>query len=86
MPPVKSPPDFVDRLNTALVQTLRANGIAAKVQAEQVPTTKLYRIRVFAPKFKNMMHSERQNLVWRIAERALSQEESTRCSLHPSVL
>lgn len=80
MAPVKSPPDFVERLKDALVQTLRANGIPAKVAAEQVPTTKLYRIQVLAPKFKHMMHSERQSLVWRIAEQALSQEEMMRIS------
>jgi len=78
---VKAPPPFLVRLKTALIRALAANDISAKVRTERVPTTKLYRVAVLAPKFKEMKHSERQNLVWRIAERALSPEELLRVSM-----
>ncbi len=74
MATLKSPPDFVDKLKEALVRELRKSGITAKVTTEPVPATKLYRFLVVAPKFKNLMHSERQDLVWRIAEQAVPRE------------
>ncbi len=46
-----------------------------------VPTTRLYRVAVLAPKFKELKHSERQNLVWRITERAISPDEQMRISM-----
>jgi hypothetical protein len=36
---------------------------------------------VFSPQFKDLGHSERQNLVWRIAEKELSQEDQMRISM-----
>ncbi len=66
---LKSPPSFLNILKTSLVDTLKANGIKATVKAEPIPTTKLYRVIVLAPQFKEMKHSERQNLIWRIVER-----------------
>jgi hypothetical protein len=78
---VKAPPPFLDRLNTALISALAANDISAKVRTERVPTTKLYRVAVLAPKFKALKHSERQNLVWRIADSALSPDEQLHISM-----
>lgn len=74
-------PAFVDQLKTALIATLKASGIEAKVDVEPVPTTQLYRVAVLAPKFKELKHSERQSLVWRIAEQAISADQQMRISM-----
>ena len=81
MPTVKNRPEFLARLTTALVDGLGAAGIAAQVNSEPVRTTKLHRVKVLAPKFKALKHTERQNLVWRIAEQTLSPEEQLRISM-----
>lgn len=78
---VKTIPLFLDRLKTALVDGLKLAGITAEVDSEPVPTTKLHRVLVLAPKFKVLKHSERQDLVWRIAERALAPDEQLRISM-----
>jgi hypothetical protein len=81
MAKLKNAPPFLDRLKTALVKSLRDSGIEAEVRSEPVPTTKLYRVAVLAAKFKELKHSERQSLVWRIAESALSPDEQLRISM-----
>jgi hypothetical protein len=82
MPNVKrKPPAFVAQLEKALVDDLKAGGIQADVQTEPVPTTRLYRVTVTAPQFKAMKHSERQSLVWRIAEKTLSPDNQLRISM-----
>ena len=81
MAKLKAAPEFVDELKDALVEGLAAVGIAAEVSVEAIPTTRLYRVLVLAPKFKALKHTERQNLVWRIAERALSPDEQMRISM-----
>ena len=81
MTKVKNPPAFLGRLNAALIKGLGAAGIAAKVDTEPVPTTKLHRVMVLAPKFKVLKHTERQNLVWRIAEQTLSRDEQLKISM-----
>lgn len=81
MPRVKRAPAFLTQLKTALVEGLSVGKIKAAVQAEAVPTTHLYRVTVVAPQFKALKHSERQSLVWRIAERALSPEDQLRISM-----
>ena len=81
MAKVKKAPAFVTQLRKALVDALKANGIQAKVETEPVPTTRLYRVMVVAPQFKAMTHTERQSLVWRIAERALSPDDQLRISM-----
>ena len=81
MAKVKNPPAFLDRLRVALVTGLKASGIQAEVDSESVPTTKLHRVMVLAPKFKALKHSERQNLVWRIAEQTLAPDEQLKISM-----
>lgn len=82
MPNVKKkPPAFLAQLKKALVDALKANGIQAVIQTEPVPTTLLHRVTVVAPQFKAMKHSERQSLVWRIAEQALSPDDQLRVSM-----
>lgn len=68
-------PLFVKRLKDALTEGLKNAGIVARVAYERVPTTKLYRFAVLAGKFESLTHSERQSLVWRIAEQALPPDE-----------
>ncbi len=77
MAKLRNAPPFMDRLESALIDALAANGIHAEVRAEPVPTTRLYRVAVLAPKFKALKHSERQNLVWR----TLSPDELLRISM-----
>ena len=74
-------PMFLDQLKDALIRTLKANGIAAKVQTKPVEGTKLYRVAIVSPQFKALKHSERQSLVWRIAERALNPDDQMRISM-----
>jgi hypothetical protein len=81
MAKLKRAPAFLTRLEKALVDDLKANKINAEVDTEPVPTTLLYRVTVVAPKFKALKHSERQSLVWRIAEKALSPDEQLRISM-----
>jgi hypothetical protein len=78
---MKSVPSFVRHLQSALVEALGKNRIDAQVRTEPVPTTGLFRVAVLAPKFKELKHSERQSLVWRIAESALSSDELFRISM-----
>lgn len=77
---VKRPPSFLTQINNTLVEILRANGIRAKVEAQRIPGTKVFRLAVLSPQFKAMKHFERQDLVWRIAEKAVSQEDQMRIS------
>ncbi len=72
---------FGDELKDALADELRTVGIDADVSVESVPTTRLYRVLVLAPKFKALKHTERQNFVWRIAERVLAPDEQLRISM-----
>jgi hypothetical protein len=78
---VKTRPAFLNQLRKAIVDALKANGIQAQVRSEPVPTTKLYRVAVLSPQFKAMRHSERQSLVWRITERAISPADQMRISM-----
>ena len=81
MAKVKNPPPFIEELRIALIRDLKKAGIKAQIHEEPVPTTKLYRVTILAPQFKAMRHSERQNLVWRIAEKALSPDDQLRISM-----
>ncbi|MBZ0253896.1 MAG: hypothetical protein K8I02_11210 [Candidatus Methylomirabilis sp.] len=68
-------PEFIVKLKNELTDTLRDAGIDATVESERVPMTKLHRVWVFAPNFKKMTHSERQSFVWRIAEKAIPDDQ-----------
>jgi len=80
MPQLKTP-SFVERLETSLIEGLKQAGIEAEVEYERVPSTRLYRFIVLAKKFKPLPHNERQNLVWRIAEKSLADDEQFRVSM-----
>ena len=76
MADVNGPPEFVLRLKDALAKNLRMVGIhRSKIEFESVPRTKLHRFVVLAKGFEGMGHTERQDLVWRIADRVLSKDE-----------
>jgi hypothetical protein len=77
----KSSDALLERLQSALIAGLKTGGISAEVDIEPVEMTKLHRVTVLAPKFKKMMHSERQDLVWRIAEQVLTPEEQLLISM-----
>ena len=81
MAKVKSLPAFLDRLERALVEGLKAGGISAKVYAEPVPTTKLHRLMVLAPKFAALRRSERQDLVWRIVDQFIGPDDQLKISM-----
>ena len=81
MAKVAVPPGFVERLCTALRKELRSVGIYATLTSEAIEGTKLYRISAVAKKFEALRHSERQDLVWRIAEQTLQPDEQLRISM-----
>ncbi|MCX7014633.1 MAG: hypothetical protein NTW86_19125 [Candidatus Sumerlaeota bacterium] len=74
-------PPFLANLKKSLIDVLKENGIVAEVDTEPVPTTRMHRVYVLAPRFKAMRHSERQELVWRIAEKTLPTEDQFRISM-----
>lgn len=76
------PPAFVTQLEEALERGLRAAGVPpTSLDSEPVPTTKLHRFIVLAPRFRALKPSERQDLVWRIAAQTLSREDQLRISM-----
>jgi hypothetical protein len=77
----KREPAFLQRLASGLIGALKTGGIPAKVDYQPVRTTRLYRVAVLAPKFKQLKSYERQNLVWRIAEKTLTPDEQLRISM-----
>jgi len=81
MSTVKSPPTFLNDLVLQITKALKASGIPAKVTFNPVPTTKLFRVFVMAPKFREMSPSERQDLVWRITDQVLTPEQQMRISM-----
>jgi hypothetical protein len=74
-------PVFVSRLHRALRAGLNQAGIEAAIRHENVPSTKLYRFLVVAKKFENMAPSERQHVVWRLADQVLSEDEQMLVSM-----
>ena len=75
-------PRNIERLLTeALADCLKKAGIDAEVSYERVLHTKLRRFTVIAKKFKSMRPSERQDLVWRIADQALVADEQLLVSM-----
>lgn len=74
-------PPFVVELKKALRDDLQAAGIVAKISSEAIPATKLHRFMVLADNFKKLSHSERQDLVWRIAKKTLTPEEELLVSM-----
>ena len=74
-------PLHVKKLVTALHSGLRDAGIRAEIDTEPVEGTRLHRIYVVAPRFRVLRPSERQDLVWRIAQQVLTPGEQLRISM-----
>ncbi len=72
---------LASRLRDSLVEGLKTAGIRATVEIERVQGTKLHRVFVVADAFAKLRPSERQDLVWRIANQALTAEEQLQISM-----
>lgn len=59
-------PAYIQRLADNLGAQLAENGLVTEVNWEPVVGTKMFRFYVVSDGFANMIHSERQSLVWRI--------------------
>jgi hypothetical protein len=81
MAKINKKPAFLTQLRSALVEDLAKAGIRARVELEPVRTTRLHRVFVLAPEFRELKHSERQNLVWRIADRVLDPDQQLLISM-----
>ena len=69
------------KLTNALAAGLKSAGIQADIDTEPVRLTHLLRVYVVAKNFQEMRPSERQDLVWRIVDQALTPEEQLRISM-----
>jgi hypothetical protein len=74
-------PAFLSELLTALEEGLKQGGIRAQIDSEPVPGTKLHRVFIISPNFRNVRQGERQDLVWRIADETLQPENKLRISM-----
>jgi hypothetical protein len=81
MADLNSTPGFVGQLCQALRTELDLLGFPAKIDAEAVPHTPRYRFFVESRAFDKLPHSERQAMVWQIAQRVLSPEDQLRVSM-----
>lgn len=70
-----------DEVEGCAQEDLRALGLKSTVRVEPAGTTKLFRFFVVSDAFKNLRHSERQNIVWRVVDRTLSPEDSIKVSM-----
>ena len=72
---------FANRLREVLIEGLETAGIKATVDIERVQGTKLHRVFVVADAFAKLRPSERQDLVWRIADQSLTADERLQISM-----
>ncbi len=74
-------PQFVDTLCDALVDGLERLGIQSEVHPQRVRGTRMHRFYVIADGFEYLRHSERQSVVWRIAEAILTDAQLNKISM-----
>jgi hypothetical protein len=74
-------PAHVKRLTEALENGLGEAGIPSEIESEPISGTRLSRVYVVAPRFRALRPSERQDLVWRIAQGVLTPEEQLLISM-----
>lgn len=74
-------PRFVGVLADTIKDTLGTLRIKCEIRWERVTGTNLVRIFVISKQFRKMRHSERQNLVWRIAENTLTEAQLYKISM-----
>jgi hypothetical protein len=82
---VANAPPFVQQLVSALATRLEENGLNAEITFEPILGTKMYRFYVVSDGFAQMMHSERQSIVWRIVDKALEQSDALKISMIPTL-
>jgi hypothetical protein len=68
-------------LADVLKEDLEKVGIECEVEYESLRPTKLFRLYVISDDFEHLRYSERQLLVWRIAEGTLNSDQLRRISL-----
>lgn len=76
-----SHPPFVNTLIEALSANLNEAGLDSEIQVESVEGTRMYRFFVISDQFGKLNYSERQNLVWRIVDKALPQSDAIKISM-----
>jgi hypothetical protein len=74
-------PNYLSAFLERLEADLKKAGIQADVDTESVRGTRLHRVMVVSPNFRNMRQGERQDLVWRIADNTLTPEQQLRISM-----
>lgn len=75
------PSSFGARLRAALLEGLSLAGLnSPKIEVESIPGTRLNRVTILSKGFKEMRHSERQDLIWRIVGSAFSRDEQLQIS------
>ena len=76
-----SAPVFVQNLVDALQKNLGEAGLECEVTIEPVEGTRMFRFFVISDGFGAMQHSERQTVVWRIADRSLPDVDAMKVSM-----
>src|SRR5207247_860802 len=79
--PAAKAPKFVQKLSDALIEAFEKLGFEIDVSSERLRGLPLHRIAVVSPSFERMWHSERQAIVWRIAQKALNDDEQLHISM-----
>ena len=73
---------LVKRFRDALVEDFRRLGLGeVEVQYELLSGTKLVRLYVIADKFNRLLHSERQRVVWRVADEVFTEAQCRKISM-----
>jgi hypothetical protein len=71
---------FQKKIREVLARGFETAGIRATVRLEKIPNTRLTRILVTSPTFKQLRYTERQDLVWRMISQHFTPEEQLRIS------
>jgi hypothetical protein len=71
---------FAERLVQALRDGLEKVGIEAEIETEPVRGTLLVRAGVVSPQWEPLTYGDRQEVVWRIADRFFSRDEQLHIS------
>jgi len=78
----KPHPPLATRIVAALKDGLKTSGFAVEgVEVEAIKGTKVLRVTVVARGFDKLWVTERQDLVWRILNQALTRDEQLRISM-----
>lgn len=73
--------EFQKRVRGVLSKGLAEAGIQATIRTEAIPQTKLTRVQIVSPTFRQLRHSERQDLVWRIIGQHFTANEQLHISM-----